>query len=74
MEEDTCKMTSEDTTHLELHVDEMAERNLRRTIVKNSCPYYTGGTVCGGTVIFEQHESIGTCQSCGREIPIIVQM
>ena len=66
--------SSEDATIQELHVDEMAERNLRRTIVANSCPYYSGGTVCGGDVIFEQHEFVGTCQSCGREIPMIVEM
>ena len=65
---------SKEDTLRELHVDEMAARNLCKTIVKNSCPYYSGGQPCEGTVIFEQHESVGICQSCGREIPIIVQM
>ena len=66
--------TSEDSTIQDLHVDEMAERNLRKTIVKDSCPYYTGGEPCGGDVVFEEYGSVGVCQKCGREVPIILEM
>ena len=47
---------------------------LGKIIVENSCPYYTGGTSCDGTVIFEAGVSFGTCQTCDRNIPIIVEM
>jgi len=45
-----------------------------KTVVKNSCPYYRNGTTCDGDVVFEDNASFGTCQTCGRDIPVIVEM
>ena len=47
-------------------------------VVKGRCPYYRYredlGKVssCDGDVIFEDNVSYGTCQTCKREVPIII--
>jgi hypothetical protein len=49
-------------------------------IVKASCPYYQykpkEGIVstCDGDVEFIAGNDYGTCKSCGREIPLIVEV
>ena len=49
-------------------------------IVKDSCPYYRYKpkedkvTTCDGDVEFIAGNDYGTCKSCGREIPVIVEM
>jgi len=45
-----------------------------RTIVKHSCPYYKDGTTCNGDVVFEAGFSFGVCQSCKKEVPLILEM
>ena len=48
--------------------------------VPNSCPYYrykpkeNKVLPCGGTVIFEIGQVIGVCQSCKKEVPLILEM
>ena len=48
--------------------------------VPNSCPYYMYKgkedrvTNCGGTVVFLDGASVGVCQSCKKEVPIILEM
>jgi len=42
--------------------------------VPNSCPYYKNGTTCNGNVTFKVGQSFGTCDKCGRDIPLIVEM
>ena len=48
--------------------------------VDNSCPYYRYNpkenkvTSCGGRVIFLEGSSVGVCQSCKKEVPIILEM
>ena len=50
------------------------------TEVPNSCPYYMYKgkedrvTNCGGTVVFLDGASVGVCQSCKKEVPIILEM
>ena len=49
-------------------------------IVPNSCPYYrfkpkeNKVTNCGGDVIFLNGSSVGVCQSCKKEVPLILEM
>ena len=49
-------------------------------IVPHSCPYYrykpkeNKVVPCGGDVIFQTGASVGVCQSCGKEIPLILEM
>jgi len=45
-----------------------------RTIVKHSCPYYKDGTTCNGDVVFADGANFGTCDTCGRDIPLILEM
>ena len=48
--------------------------------VPNSCPYYRYKpemkmvTNCGGTVVFLSNATSGVCQSCRKEVPIILEM
>jgi len=42
--------------------------------VPNSCPYYKDKTTCNGNVVFKVGRSFGTCDKCGRDIPLIVEM
>ena len=48
--------------------------------VPNSCPYYRWNPKlnkvidCGGTVIVETGYSYGVCQSCKKEVPLILEM
>ena len=50
------------------------------TEVLDSCPYYrykpkeNKVTNCGGIVIFLAGASTGVCQSCKKEVPIILEM
>ena len=49
-------------------------------IAKDSCPWYLYKakeaivTSCDGDVKFEDFEAIGVCQSCGREVPLYLEM
>ena len=43
-------------------------------VVKNSCPYYRNKTTCNGNVTFKVGYFFGTCDKCGRDIPLIVEM
>ena len=48
--------------------------------VPNSCPYYMYKAKenkvlpCGGDVIFQTGHSYGVCQSCKKEVPMILEM
>jgi len=48
--------------------------------VPDSCPYYrykpkeNKVTNCGGTVVFQAGASVGVCQSCKKEVPLILEM
>ena len=48
--------------------------------VPNSCPYYRYKPIedmvtnCGGTVVFQAGASTGVCQSCKKEVPMILEM
>ncbi len=50
------------------------------TVVKNCCRFYRYKeeegkvTSCDGTVIWKQLEFVGTCQDCGRDVPLIQEM
>ena len=49
-------------------------------IVKNRCPHYRWRhdlqmvADCGGDVEFKTGDGYGTCQVCGKDIPMIVEM
>ena len=53
---------------------------LMNTEVPNSCPHYMYKAKenkvlpCGGTVVFLDGASVGVCQSCKKEVPIILEM
>jgi len=48
--------------------------------VPNSCPYYMYKAKenkilpCGGTVVFHAGAFTGVCQSCKKEVPMILEM
>jgi hypothetical protein len=48
--------------------------------VPNSCPYYrfkkeeNKVTSCNGDVIFQAGDNFGVCQSCKKEVPLILEM
>ena len=48
--------------------------------VPNSCPYYRYKpkedkvTTCDGDVIFEAGFSFGVCQSCKKQVPLLLEM
>ena len=50
------------------------------TEVPNSCPHYRYKpkkkmvTTCDGDVVFTVGSDIGVCQSCKKEVPIILEM
>ena len=49
-------------------------------VVRNSCPHYRYKpkedmvTTCDGNVEFLDGASVGVCQSCKKEVPLILEM
>ena len=73
-------MTTSDT-NLELHVDEMAQRELANTqIIPKSCPWSRYKkeakkvVQCKGNVTWYNLEGYGICNDCGREVPAYIKM
>lgn len=48
-------------------LEEQVEKN-RVLEVTEGCLYYVNRRPCGGTVLFDAHDSFGVCQKCGAEI------
>lgn len=71
-------MTTEQDTNTELLIDQIA--TTAREVVKNSCPWYRFKkeeqkvTRCEGDVVFVAGYDFGTCQDCGREVPLFLEM
>jgi len=71
-------MTTQEDTERELLLDQQA--TIAKETVKDSCPFYRYKeeedkvTSCDGDVVFVAGEDFGTCQACGRQVPLIVEM